>query len=238
MITSLELIVNGAKTENLPTIEQISQDYKQSGPMAQGDDNPKLFAWKFLYNTDYLVEAAKFWEGQTIVDLGCGRQLDGYITAKIAGASAYVGVDPYNLSRLYKRLTNQEERKGDKELNEKILKVKEVIQTIRNYDEKIVAKIINNIDLHLNGKHLPVTLIAEDMISALRRLPNDSVSIMTAGLDKCIIWENQYAELAEEEISRVLHPRGAYLSICSRLVPKQLKRDISFEGNTFEKFTK
>ena len=238
MITSLDLIVNGAKTENLPTIEQISQDYKHNSIiMAQGDDNPKLFAWKFLY-TDYLIEASKFWEGQTIVDLGCGRQLDGYIIAKIAGASKYVGVDPYNLGRFYKRLTNQEERKGDKELNDKILKVREFIQTIRNYNQEIVAKIINNIDRHLNGKHLPVALIAEDMVSALRRLPNYSVSIMTAGLDNCIIWRNEYTELAEKEISRVLHSRGAYLSICSRLVPKQLKLDTSFESNTFRKFTK
>ena len=76
------------------------------------------------------------------------------------------------------------------------------------------------------------------MVSALRRLPNYSVSIMTAGLDNCIIWRNEYTELAEKEISRVLHSRGAYLSICSRLVPKQLKLDTSFESNTFRKFTK
>ena len=61
---------------------------------------------------------------------------------------------------------------------------------------------------------------------------------MTAGLDKCIIIKDKYAELAEEEIGRVLHPQGAYLAICSRLVPKKLLIDHSFEGNEFRKFTK
>ena len=236
MIASLDSIIKGANIKDLPTTEQISKGYRSSGSMAQGDDHPKLFAWQFLC-TDYLIEAAKHWQNQVLVDLGCGRRLDGYIIAKLAGARAYMAVDPYNLSRFYERLIDKEESKGDTEFNERIKKVRSFIQN-KGYDEKTVDRILNNIDVHLEGHHLPVVLVAEDMVSALKRLPDNSVSIMTAGLDNCIIWRDEYTELAEEEISRVLHPKGAYLAMCSRLVPKKLLIDPSFEGNTFRKFTK
>lgn len=236
MIVVLDSIVEGADIENLPTIEQIGQGYKHNSPMVKGDDHPRLFAWKFLH-TDYLIEALKGWEGQTLVDLGCGRELDGYIIAKLAGATTYIAVDPFNMSKFYQRLTDPKESKGDMEFNERIQKIRESIQ-IQGYDNKLVKKIVANIDSHLNGKHLPVSLIAEDMVTALRRLPDNSTSILAAGLDKCIIWRDEYAELAEEEISRVLHPQGAYLAMCSRFVPKKLYLDSSFEGSYFKKFTK
>lgn len=238
MITSLDLIVKDANVKNLPTEEQISQGYKHvKSIMAKGDDNPKRFAWEFIIYRDYLIEAATNWHNQVLVDLGCGRQLDGYMVAKLAGARAYVAVDPYNLNEFYQKLTNDEEKNGNEELNERVLKTRKFIQN-KGYNKNIVERVIQNIDSHLNGKHLPVALVAEDMVSALRRLPKDSVSVMTAGLDKCIIWEDEYAELAEKEIDRVLHPSGAYLAICSRLVPKKLIKDPSFEGNGFMKFTK
>ena len=235
MINALDSIVKGANAKDLPTTEQISQGYRHNGPMAQGDDNPKLFAWQFLY-TDYLIEAAKHWHNQVVVDLGCGTRLDGYHIAHLAGAKAYVAVDPYHMSKFYIRLTDDEKSKGDQELNERIQKIRRFIQN-RGYDEKVVGRIIKNIDFHFNGKHLPIALVAEDMVSALRRLPRDSVSIMTAGLDKQILSGDGYAELAQKEISRVLHPQGAYLAMCSRFAPKLLS-DSSFEGNMFRKFTK
>lgn len=237
-ILTLDSLVDGANTTDLPTKEQIRKGYRQDGgPMADGDDYPKLFAWGFLY-TDYLIEAGKLWNGQVLVDLGCGRQLDGYIISKLAGARAYIAVDPYNLSRFYQRLTNEEENNGADELNETIKKIRAAIQT-RGYDKVVVERLVQNIDNHLNREHIPVALVAEDMVSAMKRLPSDSVSIMTAGLDKCILWRDEYANLAEDEISRVLHPNGAYLAMSSRLNPAGLKKSDSFKDDfSFKKFTK
>jgi len=236
MITDLNLIVTKVDTKNLSTIEQISQGYEHSTSFAMGDDNPKLFAWQFLY-TDYLVEAAKNWKGQVVIDLGCGRQLDGYIIAKIAGAAAYIAVDPHNLSEFYKKLNDPEKSKGSEEFNKMVKETGERIQE-NLYDKKIIADIRSRITSHLQGKHIPISLISEDMLSALRRFPSESVSIMTAGLDRCIIWKDEYASLAEEEITRVLHSEGAYLAMCSRLSPKNLKKDPSFKDNSFSKFTR
>ena len=165
MITSLDFIVKGADIKGLPTKEQISQGYTHFNLLTPRNDNPKLFAWEFLY-TDYLVEAVKHWQNQVLVDLGCGRQLDGYIIAKLAGASAYVAVDPYNINKFYQRLISDKESKGDKDFNERIRRVRKLVQK-RGYDEKTISTIVNNIDAHLEGNHLPVALIAEDMISAL-----------------------------------------------------------------------
>ncbi|MGV8151574.1 MAG: hypothetical protein ACP5OG_00695 [Candidatus Nanoarchaeia archaeon] len=233
MIKSLDLIVNGSNIENLPTEEQIKNGYQHPAP---GNNHPRLFAWQFLY-TDYLVEAAKHWQDQVLVDIGCGIRLDGYIISKISGAKAYVAVEPYNISKFYQRLVSIKEKNGDEDINEKIKRVQEFIQN-KGYDNKVVEKINSNIDAHFEGKQIPLALVAEDMVSALQRLPDNSVSIMAAGLDNCIIWSDEYSQLAEKEIARVLHLKGAYLAMCSRLKPKELILDSSFEGNDFRKFTK
>lgn len=239
MIVTLEEIVNGVNVDGLPSLEDIKKGYRSSILCASGDDNPRLFCYKFFTGADYFIEAAKCFEGKIIVDLGVGERLDGYVLAQVVGARGYVAVESFNISKYYDRLVSSDNHILDKNLNEILLKCSDFIRSIDDYDKNLVGRLELRIYNYLKeGFDIPIALVAEDMVSALKRFPNNSVNVLTAGLDKCILWREEYAKEVEREISRVVSLPGFYLSMCSRLEPKGMVKDSNFSGNTFEKFSK
>ena len=61
-----------------------------------------------------------------------------------------------------------------------------------------------------DAKHLKIAVVREDMLTFLKRLPDNSVSILVSGID-CMIIEEEYGELVAAEIERVLDPNGAFV---------------------------
>ena len=241
MLTPLQSIIPGINVSNLVGLEEISKGYT-GGPLANGSmsTHPKKFAWQFFSGSDYLVEAAKSFEGQVVVDLGAGENLDGYILANIAGANSYIAVEPWNIQELYRKMADQEKLKGDPELNKKIEKMHKFIGTIPSYDKDLVKRIQERMQAHLKGEFrtIPTSVAAEDILTFLRRLPTDSVSLLACGIDRCMIGNDEYAFQVEEEITRTLNPKGAYLGMCSRFQPSRLRKDeAASDKNFFEKFT-
>jgi hypothetical protein len=68
---------------------------------------------------------------------------------------------------------------------------------------------------------IPYSIISEDMLKLLRRLPNETVSVMAFGIEKCIISNERYRKNVESEIERVLHPLGCFVTSTSDLILKE-----------------
>lgn len=59
-------------------------------------------------------------------------------------------------------------------------------------------------------KLVPISIVQDDMLKFLKRLPEGSVSILASGID-AIIFESDYLHAVEKEISRVLDPKGVFI---------------------------
>jgi ubiquinone/menaquinone biosynthesis C-methylase UbiE len=68
------------------------------------------------------------------------------------------------------------------------------------------------------GLTMPAVYVNEDMLTFLRRLPSESVSVMANGIDNFII-TGEYRENVVEEIERVLSPKGLFLTDGELKVP-------------------
>ncbi len=91
------------------------------------------------------------------------------------------------------------------------------------------AKAYVAVELHADGRsafrlrlfseerNIPCALVAEDMLSFLRRLPDKSISSICSGIDSHII-DYSYADKVSEELRRVIHPDGAYLTSITTIV--------------------
>lgn len=73
-------------------------------------------------------------------------------------------------------------------------------------------------------------VIPENMYDFLRRLPDKSCSILTAGIDEWIILYPEERMAIASEIQRVLHPQGVYLSVHSDIPSLDLNYMGEFEG--------
>lgn len=245
ILSPLDVIVPGSNTSDLVSLEEISNGYEMGpilGKKFKGG-NPKQFAWRFFIGSDYMMEAIKCFEGQVVVDLGAGQSLDGYILLNIVGARADIIVEPWNMHKLYQKITDQESLRGTGELNKFIKRMYTFASTISAYDEETVKKLQQGIEEYFEkgaGK-VPAALVAEDIVVALKRLPSDSVSVLACGMDRCMISDDVYTALVEEQIARVLHPQGAYLGMCSRFEPEGLRKDEKAsdkKSGSFVKYTK
>jgi len=237
MIVALESILPESNISGIPTTEMILAGHRASERVAI-NDNPRRFANRFFNYSDALIEASSF-EGQILVDIGCGRNLDGYILAEITGATAYIAVEAANMKRFLERLSDPQELRGKADVNELIGKMHAFIGTVPEYDSVLVERLKRRMQRHLESEagELPVVLLAEDMLTALERFPDSSVSVLASGIDRCIHPEDDYAAEVEKEISRVVHPAGAYIGAVSRFEPRGLTLK-SGEGWEFKKYAR
>jgi|GEM_PF-1691457 len=241
-LVSLKDILSEANSTGIISLENLTeQNLRDKLQVLKGADptNPRLFVWEFFQYGNYLMNATESIEGQILVDLGCGRNLDGYIFAKIAGAKAYIGNDHVHIPRLYEKF-NSYNGIGDSDLVEKITIMKNFLQTDPRaswYNKETVSRIVGRMDKYLSRElDIPVALVPEDMTTFLKRLPSNSVSVLTSGIDRQIISDKYIPEI-ESEIVRVLSPSGALISWRSILTPKELVKDVKSHG-PFEKYYK
>jgi len=145
---------------------------------------------------------------QVVVDLGCGSSLAGYAIACLAGAKAYIGVDPFSPNR--------------------------DIDSVCSYSKTSIKKVIKPYTDLSNGKKLkciPGLYVREDMLRFLKRLPQESVSMLISGIDDYVLDDDKYVADVKSEIARALHTEGVCVSYASRIHPRELKRfNLSFTG--------
>ncbi len=135
-------------------------------------------------------------EGQVVVDLGAGTSgLDYYIIDR-AKASSYVGVD----INLELQVVNDIAISDDKEL----------VDFNFNTNVNPMYRFEYNRPAHEMNR-TPAVLVQSDMLSFLRRLPDNSVSIFCSGIDASIISDKKHLDEIRGEIVRVLNPSGGYI---------------------------
>ena len=197
-------------TTGLPSLDYLTlyepsemHEYREALHVLRGV-NPISWikvAYEMLERSDCLNDARQHFKDNILVDLGAGRNIDGYILANTALAKAYIGVEQYHSNALNTILSD--------------------MQYVR---ERLKCK-----------KLIPASIAAEDMLSFLTRLPDDSVAVLTSGIDLVILSDDDYAKEVDQEIARVLHPDSAYLSFYSNFDPELQAHP---KNDSYQKFTK
>ena len=73
---------------------------------------------------------------------------------------------------------------------------------------------------------IPAGIIAEDMLTALRRFPSGSTSVLASAIDWLVLQNNDdYIHEVEREVRRVLSPKGAFINHGSCFCLHDLKED-------------
>ncbi|MFH0870761.1 MAG: hypothetical protein V1866_06935 [archaeon] len=179
-------------------------------------------------------------KGKVVVDIGCGRSGAGYEIAYLAGAKAYIGVDPYNTFP-YSGLDPLDRGKAIglvSDLNK--------MQIERHIQFRIEGKPLKDAlsyrfeDFQEFGdriRAIPGFYVREDMLHFLMRLPSDSVVLLVSGIDDIVLQEKgsvtheEYVTRVEKEAARVLHPEGVLVSHISCIQPEGLQK-FCYEGCT------
>ena len=72
---------------------------------------------------------------------------------------------------------------------------------------------------------IPWKISSDDMLTALRKIPDDSVSILACGIEDCILPDADYKAAVEAEVARALSDTGVFASSHSDLHPKGLHEE-------------
>ena len=84
------------------------------------------------------------------------------------------------------------------------------------------------------GKFIPYSVVDTDMLSFLRDVKDDSVSMIASGIDDYIIEDGKYSSETSREISRTLHPEGGLLSVMSSIhFPEKTKRTVIGDDSSY-----
>jgi len=225
VLIPLKEIIPTANLEGLKTLEEISKmdkspnRYDWTSPWNWKPATPQFFTY-----SDYFLDAGQSFQGQIVVDLGCGLSLSNYQLARIFEATAYVGVDKYNARDLFDKFQNQIVHEQNQALRDVEFNLSARLGKLDG-DEN-AKRLGRNLEAFLEGNlpNIPATIVAEDMLDFLKRLPDGSVSILTGRIDKCLITDSDddYAHEIESEIARAIHPNGSHVSYYSRFEDPQL----------------
>lgn len=143
------------------------------------------------YNKDEFNVALELFRGQIIIDLAAGANENGYVISQLLKGKAYVGVNLWSSDKLRKMI--------------------ELLNTKPKEDDKFTyhLKIIPGALKH----HIPFSVVKNDVLTFLKRLPNNSVSIIMSGFgSETTNFDSKYREEISKEISRVLDPKGGFLN--------------------------
>jgi len=162
------------------------------------------------FYTNFVAGARKKITGQILVDLGAGNTNLGYSLSLLLGAAKYVGVEKFakTVKELEKQLSQINIKSGKISLDNPAV-----------YDGR---KSLKEQKIVTVDKLIPASVVQDKMLHFLRRLPDNSVSILTSGIHDQLIDNPDYRAAIAVEIERVLHPKGAYISNCSDINTKNL----------------
>ena len=219
----VEILIPGIK----PDLEtaKLSKEQKESGNdegyIRSGHSFDNTYLDKMLgftkdkFHQDYFAKFVKGvrekLNGQVVVDLGAGSTNMGYCTSLLLGAAKYVGVEKY--TDIAKNLTG--------ELSKISFKNNEIpLDKPTLYDGR---KILREQKLVVIDKLIPAAVVQDKILHFLKRLPDQSVSILTSGINYALIDNTEYRDAIAREIERVLSPTGAYISRSSDINTKNLE---------------
>lgn len=202
----------------------LKKERKIGRPQVTENSFLNVFSLKFrqqfsqFKNNEEVREAVKIFQDQIIVDLGAGENGNGYRLAQRMGAKAYIGIEPYR--NLQEDISNKKNPSTVKKNLE--LMCKEKLEEEANKGFSFTQEWIDDeIDYYTNK--IRFSLSDQDMLAFLKALPDKSVSVMAGGIDENILRDEKLSAVSDE-IKRVLHPNGAFLSVGSDLIPNELEK--------------
>ncbi len=156
-----------------------------------------------LYDETLSILKEKF-KDQIVVDLGFGNSDIGFFLASLLGAKAYVAVDNYPINK------NKLDGLTETKINEKLVDSTNMLKggEWEEKNRKILQKVIT-------AKAIPVSIVKDNILDFLRRLPDNSVSFFAFGVDINMIPDDKYIEAVNREMQRVLSQKGGYLELRS-----------------------
>jgi hypothetical protein len=193
------LVLNGSP-EALQRSKWINFDYNpeawKPGHLSRGLTTSyavELFAFPDLSPTKKITAEKTLnaaFKDQTVVDLGAGAYMNGYLLVARAGAKSFIAVEPYFTEEAMESIAEHKKRKQIS-IDKKKYQLKDV----------------------------PTALVAEDMLGFLKRVPDNSVSVLCSGIDRDVIDNDYYVALVAEEITRVLAKNGTYIGNSGTHIP-------------------
>lgn len=191
-ITPVEEIIPGANVENLPTFENnIGSSEKVPGRSDPIYTPYSDYAIELVSKLDKetLEKIRESFKDKVIVDIGAGRFSKGYDLACYLNAKGYIAVEPFNDSYLFEFMLNQKDKKGRK------------IKSSTSFKKDTITESI------------PLNIVAEDGVSFLKRLPDNSAVVFTFGIEEgAVICDEQYIQKLKDEASRVSIREGYILT--------------------------
>lgn len=143
---------------------------------------------------EFIKELKERFLGKVVVDLGCADPTEAYILACSLGATGYIGVDSdWDMVDKLDYIANKQKEK----LNSG--------NYFENGDDSKDVK---------DWEPIPYSVVREDMLSFLKRLPEDEVNIFCFGIDAMVMMDTpkEYLSQTREEIARVINKNGAQLT--------------------------
>lgn len=184
---------------------QVRDILKTSDDYSVGfySNNPKQYSIELIRGGFLPSLGINHWKDQIVLDLGCGRGTSVYGAVCISGAKAYVPVDKFHMPRWLNKFIIGEGWESP----------------LKDYEK----------ERGLSVNRVPVYPVYGDMCNLIEKLPNDSVGILIAGIDRVIINEKETfdgkncLETLLKEIPRILSSESACISFMSFLDFKELK---------------
>src|SRR3989338_6116188 len=221
-IVKVSELIKGINTENLPDdLEgqaKINMTKIRELGLNEGGDSTSPFTdsltasfsadLESIYKGERkMKELFSDWKDQIVVDLGAGSYPSAYHIAGIYKAKGFVAVEafhPHNLASYFSRAQNPYDRSDKSGINK------------HSYWYRFPERI-------------PVAIVPEDMLSFLKRLPDNSVSVYAGNIDLDLIPRKYHNQVAAE-IARVLDPNGSFVSAGSDF---HLDKDNDFSVDHF-----
>ncbi|MEI7497912.1 MAG: hypothetical protein WCK11_01355 [Candidatus Falkowbacteria bacterium] len=203
LLVNPEEIIPGLNLVNINNArETIESEYRNNDisnpvrdvPVSVGTSLTEPYMYDLLSSLDYELNNNKtdsykkllqLCQNKPLVDLGAGKQSIGYIVSSWLGAKGYVAIEPHNFQELAENLLNNQE-----------------------LDEQIAS----HKNIKVGTKPIPYSIIREDALTFLKRLPDKSVGVLSFGTDGYIIKDGQYTKDVINEIKRVLDSESAILT--------------------------
>jgi len=155
---------------------------------------------------------------KVVVDLGAGDMSWAYFLSVALGSKGYVGVEKFQGDRLEDTLKHND--------------AKTMLWYWANISRSSsLDKISLQDDPEFKKEYepfcklIPAAVAKEDILDFLKRLPDDSVNVLTFGVDDMVLPSSQYRSAVAKEIERVLNSDGMYITDSSSII---LKNDESF----------
>jgi hypothetical protein len=194
LIVPVERQIEGFNVNGLPSYKSVRNGYEANvevgRDLSSGTPVGTFSRISDELDDDLFVGWYDRLRGKVVVDLGAGKDVQGYEVARMVGAKGYVGVEPFFARDLLQRMEDY--------LGSEPWTLKE-------------------------RAHIPASVVCDDMLRTLKRIPDDSVSLMAGAIDDCILGysseERDYVSEVNREITRVLHPSGVFINSSSEFFP-------------------